>query len=119
MAEKLRKDLEGLSPPDVRKSLLMDPEYRDLKEPHAIGYPLSTYGHRSSIESNQPYLDQTPPPRPWRHRQASTETLVSSIGATGHGHDRSTNGGNDDPGPRLITRQPTVPIMETNTGRAF
>lgn len=117
VAEKLQKDIEGLSPPDVGKSLLMDPEYRDLKEPHAIGYPLSTYGHRSSIESNRPYRDQTPPPRPWRHGQGSTESLVSLGGSTGHRHDRSTIGGNEDPGPRLITRQPTVPIMETRTGR--
>lgn len=119
MAEKLQKDLEDHSPPDLTKSLLMDPEYRDMKEPHAIGYPLSTYGHRSSIDTNHPYRDQTPPPRPWRHRQESTESLVRSGGPIGHRHDGSTNGGNNDVGLGTITRQPTVPIMETQTGRAF
>lgn len=119
MAEKLQKDLEGLSPPDVKKSLLMDPEYRDMKESHATVYPLSTYGQRSSIDTNQPYRDQTRPPRPWRHGHESRESLVSSVGPIGHQHDRSTNGGNDDPGPGTITRQPTVPVMETHTGRAF
>lgn len=119
MAEKLQKDLEDRSPPDLTKSLLMDPEYRDMKEPHAIGYPLNTYGHRSSIDTNHPYRDQTPPPRPWRHRQESTESLVRSGGSIGHRHDRSTNGGNNDVGLGTITRQRTVPIMESQTGRAF
>ena len=118
--EKIQRDLDNLTPLDARNSLLMDPVgHRDLKAPHVTGYPMSTYGNRSSYDSSQPYRDQTPPPRGWREARESSENLVSSAASIGHRHHRSSSRDSEGASPMPMARRPTVPIMDSPRGRAY
>ncbi|KAL9580552.1 MAG: hypothetical protein Q9203_006257 [Teloschistes exilis] len=111
-AEKLNRDLDNLTPLDARNSLLMDPaDYKDSKNPHRQGYPMSTYSSRTSYDAARPYRDETPPPRAWRGRE-STENLVSSVASIGRRQERSRSRDSFGASPPPITREPTVPIFE-------
>ncbi|KAL9030642.1 MAG: hypothetical protein Q9196_001252 [Gyalolechia fulgens] len=108
-AEKLNRDLDNLTPLDARNSLLMDPvDYKDVKDPQARGYAMSTNSNRTSYDALRPYRDETPPPRPWERRE-STDNLVSSAAILGHSRERSTSGGSGVTSPPSPTRYPTVP----------
>lgn len=120
VAEKLQRDLDNLTPLDARNSLLMDPvDHEDIKGPHATGYPMSTYGSRSSFDVARPYRDQTPPPRPWRRAQDSSDNLVSSAASMGHRHQRSTSHDSDSVRSLSAVRRPTIPDIEGTHGRAY
>lgn len=120
VAEKLQRDLDNLTPLDARNSLLMDPvNYRDLKGPHAAGYPMSAYGTRSSFDIAQPYRDQTPPPYPWRGIHDSSENLVGSAASMGHRHQRSSSRDSESIKSVPAFRRPTVSNEEDIRGRAY
>ncbi|KAL8694281.1 MAG: hypothetical protein Q9218_001049 [Villophora microphyllina] len=107
-AEKLNRDLDNLTPLDARNSLLMDPaEYKDAKNPHVRGYPMSTYSSRTSYDAPRSYRDETPPPRTWGRRE-STENLVNSAASLGHRHERSRSRDSFGASPPPIMREPTL-----------
>lgn len=120
-AEKLNRDLDNLTPLDARNSLLMDPvDYKDLKDQHAKGYPLSAYDSRTSVDVlRTPYRDETPPPRPKWAREESADRLVSSAASMGHDHHRSVSPDSYVSSPSAAGRQPTVPDMGSYPGRAY
>ena len=120
-AEKLNRDLDNLTPLDARNSLLMDPvDYKDLKDQHAKGYPLSAYDSRTSVDAlRTPYRDETPPPRPKWAREESADRLVSSAASMGHDHHRSVSPDSYVSSPSAAGRQPTVPDMGSYPGRAY
>lgn len=119
--EKLNRDLDNLTPLDARNSLLMDPvDYRDIKDPHTKGYPLSAYDSRTSVDAlRTPYRDETPPPRPKWAREESADHLVSSAASMGRTHHRSPSPDSFASSPPLAGRQPTVPDMGSYPGRAY
>lgn len=120
VAEKLQRDLDNLTPLDARNSLLMDSvDHRDMKGPHAAGYPMSAYGTRSSLDVAQPYRDHTPPPRPWHETRDSSENLVGSAASMGHRHQRSTSRDSESIRSLPAVRRPTIPDMEGAHGRAY
>ncbi|KAL8943308.1 MAG: hypothetical protein Q9216_001151 [Gyalolechia sp. 2 TL-2023] len=117
--EKLNRDLDNLTPLDARNSLLMDPvDYKDVKNPQARGYAMSTYSSRTSYDAAGPYRDETPPPRPWGRRE-STENLVSSAASLGHNRERSISRGSGVTSPPPLTRGPAVPDFDDYRGRAY
>lgn len=114
-SERFNRDLDDLTPLDARNSLLIDPtEYKDVKNPQAKSYPLSTYSSRRSYDTVQPYRDETPPPR--RRADESSENLVKS--AAEMGHDRSASGESDVINSPSTRRQPTIPNMDYR-GQAY
>ena len=120
--EKVNRDLDNLTPLDARNSLLMDPiEYRDVKDPQAKGYPLSTYSRRTSYDAIKPYRDETPPPPPrqWGAHESS-ENLVGGAADVGHSRDRSTSRESDGLSAPHVDRQPTVPVIDMGyRGQAY
>ena len=115
--ERLNRDFDDLTPLDARNSLLIDPtEYKDVKNPQAKSYPLSTYSSRRSYDMVQPYRDETPPPRRPRGADESSENLVRS--AADMGHDRSASQESDVVNSPSTRRQPTIPNMDYR-GQAY
>ena len=119
-SERINRDLDDLTPLDARNSLLIDPtDYKDIKNPQAKSYPLSTYSSRRSYDTVQPYRDETPPPRRPRDVDESSENLVSSAAAMGYGHDRSVSRESDDANSQSVKREPTIPNVMGYRGQAY
>ncbi|KAL9070930.1 MAG: hypothetical protein Q9161_004572 [Pseudevernia consocians] len=118
-AERINRDLDDLTPLDARNSLLIDPtDYKDVKNPQAKSYPLSTYSSRRSYDTARPYRDETPPPRRPRGAEESSENLVSSAADMGYGHDWSVSRESDGASSPSARRQPTIPNMDYR-GQAY
>ena len=117
--ERINRDLDDLTPLDARNSLLIDPtDYKDVKNPQAKSYPLSTYSSRKSYDTVQPYRDETPPPRRPQGAHESSENLVSSAADMGYKHDRSVSRESDGASSRSTRWQPTIPNLDYH-GQAY
>lgn len=117
--ERINRDLDDLTPLDARNSLLIDPtDYKDVKNPQAKSYPLSTYSRRRSYDTVQPYRDETPPPRRPRGADESSENLVSSAADMGYGLDRDVSRESDGANSPFTRRQPTIPKTDYH-GQAY